>query len=265
MNKVRFKTLSLEHAKNQLGDEQFRKNKTAVTAIREDYEAGYSAGWKDNTNIFELEQERFKWSFETFPDSTALSSLKKLASEIKEIESDIVLGVRNPIEYADALMCLFDSAARQKEPISPWEIFEAFAQKLEINKGRTWIKNDDNSYSHQKPAAKTLQELAPLGNGKPIAYICGKVTGLPYEETFAKFLKRQLELESRGYYVINPMRLVHPDANWDDAMKICLSFLPYSDFVSLLHDWQDSKGATIEKEIFDRLGIEALQSFEYFD
>ncbi|MCA6372247.1 MAG: DUF550 domain-containing protein [Cytophagales bacterium] len=96
--------------------------------------------------IIKLEKERMAWSLETFPESTALSSLKKLKTEVDEIEYDIQNRERRSEEYADALMCLFDSAGRQG--ISAEEIVEAFEKKLKVNKARTWKKNPDNSYSH---------------------------------------------------------------------------------------------------------------------
>lgn len=99
-------------------------------------------------SIIELEKERFEWSLKTFPDATPVSSLYKLESEIEEIKRDLWDGRREPIEYADALMCLFDSAGRNG--ISVQEIFDAFETKLEINKKRVWNKNPDNSYSHVK-------------------------------------------------------------------------------------------------------------------
>lgn len=98
--------------------------------------------------IIELEAERLEWALKTFPEATALSSLYKLQSEAKEIEENILLDIKIPEEYADALMCLFDSAARMG--ITPEEIFEAFEKKLEVNKSRNWVKNADNSYSHVK-------------------------------------------------------------------------------------------------------------------
>jgi len=99
-------------------------------------------------SIIELEKERFEWSLKTFPEATAISSLRKLESEIKEIKLDIVIGIKEPMEYADALMCLFDSAGRNG--ISVERIFKSFEEKLEINKKRKWKKNPDNSYSHLK-------------------------------------------------------------------------------------------------------------------
>jgi hypothetical protein len=100
------------------------------------------------STLEELENERLQWSLKTFPEATAISSLRKLEEEIKEIESDINSGKKVPEEYADALMCLFDSAGRHG--ISVNEIICAFALKLIINKNREWIKNPDNTYSHVK-------------------------------------------------------------------------------------------------------------------
>jgi len=99
-------------------------------------------------SLTELEKERFEWSLKTFPEATKESSLFKLREEIKEILKDLKKGHANPIEYADALMCLLDSAGRAGLSIK--DILQAFQHKLEINKKRTWKKNPDNSYSHVK-------------------------------------------------------------------------------------------------------------------
>lgn len=91
-----------------------------------------------------------------------------------------------------------------------------------------------------------------------VAYIAGKVTGLDYDAVYLKFKKRQLELEAAGYFVINPCELIDKDCDWKLAMKICLYLLQFADFISLLHDWQDSEGATMEKYHAEKLGIEVL-------
>lgn len=101
----------------------------------------------------ELEAERLAWSLVTFPEATPISSLRKLESEIKEIEYDLENGQRRPEEYADALMCLLDSGGRHG--IFLPEIIGAFAAKLEVNKRRVWVKNADNSYSHVKKATQS--------------------------------------------------------------------------------------------------------------
>jgi hypothetical protein len=98
--------------------------------------------------LIELEAERLAWSLDIFKDATPVSSLRKLEGEIKEVEADLVTGIDPTEEYADCLMCLFDSAGRAG--ISVEAITQAFARKLEKNKARTWVKNPDNSYSHVK-------------------------------------------------------------------------------------------------------------------
>ena len=108
--------------------------------------------------IQELEADRFEWSIKMFPNATPRSSMLKLRSEVKEVLKEITRLEKLPdgddglydlsIEYADCLMCLFDSAGRAG--VSVDEIFESFEEKLEINKNRVWKKNPDNTYSHVK-------------------------------------------------------------------------------------------------------------------
>lgn len=100
-------------------------------------------------SLIDLEKERLAWSLETFTEATPISSLRKLETEIDEIERNIENGIKDPIEYADAMMCLLDSAGR--DGISVEVILKAFELKLKVNKEREWAKNDDNSYSHIKP------------------------------------------------------------------------------------------------------------------
>lgn len=102
-------------------------------------------------NLFELEKDRLAWSLETFPEASPISSLLKLESEIQEVILELGFETQSANlseEYADCLMCLFDSAGRAG--ITPEMITQAFAKKLEKNKARKWVKNPDNSYSHVK-------------------------------------------------------------------------------------------------------------------
>ncbi|WP_158600327.1 dATP/dGTP pyrophosphohydrolase domain-containing protein [Fibrisoma montanum] len=108
-------------------------------------------------SLTELESERLEWSLQTFTEATAVSSLRKLEGEIKEVEELLTVPTdADPFdwiaalseEYADCLMCLFDSAGRAG--ISVELITAAFAAKMTKNKARKWAKNPDNSYSHVK-------------------------------------------------------------------------------------------------------------------
>ena len=85
-------------------------------------------------DLIKLENERLEWSIKTFPEATTFSSILKLQEEIEEIKLDLLSNKREPEEYADAMMCLFDSAGRQGIFIE--ELIEAFGKKLEKNKSR---------------------------------------------------------------------------------------------------------------------------------
>lgn len=90
-------------------------------------------------SIVELEAERLEWSLKKFPEATQFSSLIKLKSEIKKVEVELKNALHGMFdnlaeEYADCLICLFDSAGRAG--IKPPEIFEAFEKKLSKNKNR---------------------------------------------------------------------------------------------------------------------------------
>ncbi|RYF25159.1 MAG: DUF4406 domain-containing protein [Flavobacteriales bacterium] len=100
--------------------------------------------------------------------------------------------------------------------------------------------------------------MLKLDNQLVTVYIAGKVTGLPYDAVKKKFDTRKAELIEKGYIVINPCDYIEPDANWITAMAICMQLLPLANAMSLLPDWQDSQGATWERETAIKYGISIL-------
>lgn len=101
-----------------------------------------------NASFISMESLRMAWSHQTFPEATALSALTKLKEEIQEIEDNLNNGVRDPEEYADAIMMLFDSAGR--DGISARQIRDAFEIKFHKNINREWKHNGNGTYSHVK-------------------------------------------------------------------------------------------------------------------
>lgn len=93
----------------------------------------------------------------------------------------------------------------------------------------------------------------------PLIYIAGKVSGLHYSEVVEKFNKRAEELTAKGYAVFNPCEHVDESCTWEEAMRICMAHLPYCDYIDLLPDWQSSKGATFEREVALKMGIEVFK------
>ena len=87
-------------------------------------------------------------------------------------------------------------------------------------------------------------------------YIAGKVSGENREECVEKFKKAQTESESIGFIAMNPIELVGDwNTPWEIAMKICVCHLMTADAIILLEDWEQSKGAKIERQLANDLGM----------
>jgi hypothetical protein len=94
-------------------------------------------------------------------------------------------------------------------------------------------------------------------------YIAGKVTGLPPEPTAEKFKNAQIELEAKGFDVVNPIELVNdPKASWITAMATCLEALELCDAIFMLPCYADSIGAKIEHNTARKLGIQIYYELE---
>lgn len=86
-------------------------------------------------------------------------------------------------------------------------------------------------------------------------YIAGKVSGLPVAQTSMKFGKHQQLLMQQGHTPIVPLDICTKKDTWHQAMRKCIAALVTCDEIHMLHDWQDSPGATLEHELAGKLGI----------
>jgi len=89
-----------------------------------------------------------------------------------------------------------------------------------------------------------------------MVYISGKITG---NENYEKqFNEAERELKKMGYEVFNPARIKE---NWsyEDYMKFDIKHLLECEQIYLLPNWEDSKGARLEKQIAETVGISTLE------
>ncbi len=96
-----------------------------------------------------------------------------------------------------------------------------------------------------------------------LIYLCGKVTGEPYNDCCLKFENAENALLIDGYKVVNPMKIVPKNATWEEAMKLCITELVRCDGILLLPDVNDSKGAYQEFELARELKIKHINIEKY--
>lgn len=89
-------------------------------------------------------------------------------------------------------------------------------------------------------------------------YLSGPMSGLP-EHNFPAFNAKAAELRAHGYDVVNPVD-VNPDPgkSWTDCLRDDIAALTTCNAIWMLDGWQNSKGATLERHIADRLGFAVL-------
>ncbi|MCW3123771.1 MAG: hypothetical protein JWQ38_3263 [Flavipsychrobacter sp.] len=90
------------------------------------------------------------------------------------------------------------------------------------------------------------------------AYIAGKITGLPKGHVQNKFNVVSNQLSGMGYEVITPDAVTDDSKGWDASVRNDIKKMLECDEVHLLPDWQDSKGAQLERDIALRLGMQVV-------
>lgn len=87
------------------------------------------------------------------------------------------------------------------------------------------------------------------------AYISGQISGLPYDEVVAKFAAAEAKLQAQGFETVNPLNNGIPiNAPWEIHVAMDVVLLMGCDTIYLLPDWQQSKGATLEKSFAELTG-----------
>ncbi len=87
-------------------------------------------------------------------------------------------------------------------------------------------------------------------------YITGPMSGLP-DLNFPAFHAEADRLRTHGWEVVNPAE-INPDKHmtWLECMRTDIAALVFCDAIQLLPGWQNSRGATLEHHIAERLGMQ---------
>jgi len=90
---------------------------------------------------------------------------------------------------------------------------------------------------------------------KPKIYISGKITGIEDEAPMI-FKKAEIKLKEQGFDVVNPMNLKHDhDKSWEAYMREDLTAMLTCDYIYMLKNYADSKGAKVELNLAVELGF----------
>lgn len=86
-------------------------------------------------------------------------------------------------------------------------------------------------------------------------YIAGPMTGID-RYNFPAFYEAADRLRHLGYGVVNPAEFGHDlEMHWEDCMKRDIPLMLTCDFVVVLPGWHESKGARLEADIANALGM----------
>ncbi len=90
-------------------------------------------------------------------------------------------------------------------------------------------------------------------------YISGPITGRDIEVARREFEWAADALRASGHEPVDPMAEVpyNPGWTWRDYMRADIRLLVDCDAVALLPKWEWSRGAELERDIAERLGMKA--------
>lgn len=90
-------------------------------------------------------------------------------------------------------------------------------------------------------------------------YISGQITGLEPQEAQERFEGAEYLLENIGLTPINPLKNGLPfNSSWEEHLVKDIEMLMSCNAIMLLGNWGNSKGARIEKQIAEEMGLKVL-------
>jgi hypothetical protein len=91
-------------------------------------------------------------------------------------------------------------------------------------------------------------------------YISGPITGVDNLVVEYVFNKTEILLSSFGYIPVNPLKNGLPaSATYEQHMKRDISLLLDCEYIYMVGVWKKSRGARLENQIADAVGIKLLK------
>ncbi len=95
-------------------------------------------------------------------------------------------------------------------------------------------------------------------------YISGKIGNTPMEVVERKFQAAADQVRAFGYEPINPLENgLDAEVSYEDHMAADIAMLFKCDGIYLLRDWSESRGARIERNIAEEMGMVIMMQPEY--
>ena len=97
-------------------------------------------------------------------------------------------------------------------------------------------------------------------------YISGKITGTT--DYLNRFKEAEQHLKKAGHEVVNPAELNQQfgtNRPWEFYMRNCIRWLIGCKAIYMLKGWQDSKGASFEREVAINTGITVIEQEDDLD
>ena len=86
-------------------------------------------------------------------------------------------------------------------------------------------------------------------------YVAGPMTGFP-DLNYPEFNRATKYLRELGYHVENPAENHEPPCkSWAGYMRMAIAQLVQCDEIHMLRGWKESKGARLEHQIAEQLGL----------
>lgn len=90
-------------------------------------------------------------------------------------------------------------------------------------------------------------------------YISGAISGIPFHVVTDQFKKAEVELLAKGHEPVNPLNNgLDNTCSWLNHMRADIKSLLDCDAIYMIKGWPDSRGAIIEKQLAENLGMKVF-------